>query len=343
MTENQSRTLVVFGAGASFDCHKNRARIGPPLTKDIPVAIRRYSSRCSALVDFLEAAIESAAKAGQSFDFESCLRSLWSSYKDDIVLANQFENLRYALCNLIEERQQTIVGDQKEDNLYTSLFNKFLLSRNRLSGERAMTVINMNYDVIAECSLNNRIPFEKFEDYYETIKRPISLYHPHGSIRWVETNLPEGLNLRKEIHSSSTRGTDLILRPGMNGYPPALALPMSGDFGGKTVWPADHLLRLQDELKLVDELIVVGWRAADAHILSLIAENVGSIRRLTIVGINRLDCVEIGDRIRRAVGPGAMDVVIEEHGFRAFILGNGGSDPLVDSLFQPQINPRSRF
>lgn len=276
------KTLIILGAGASFGCTKAKR---PPLTKDIARDLRKLSesSKCITIIEQLE----KASRENPRFDFEATLRSIFDKFKNDPVTRGQFIALRHSLRSLFFHS-----GAGTQDTCYSALYGTLLGAEERIRTQRGFTVVNLNYDLLAQRGFNQRIPLNNFQNYFGYDSRPFSMFHPHGCVTWFEL---EKSNIADErFNSAHTRqngeyhlyfsskghtrhaGAAFPFNnpPATNHVVPSLALPMYGDNRSKTVWPDTHKKRCARELGSVDRIIVIGWRGADTHIMNFIEENI---------------------------------------------------------------------
>jgi hypothetical protein len=173
------------------------------------------------------------------------------------------------------ENDDVYSDGQTDDTLYSTLFARLLYSARRVSENRRVIVLNMNYDPLAQMALNNRGMFSSF-DNFEFGSRPVAVLHPHGAVNWA-------LSSDAPVGSVPRAGGDGYLQimlgnPLSSGLSPALALPMSGDYQGKTCWPENQKRLLEQSLHLIDTVVSIGWRGADDHVVELVRSNIGVVR-----------------------------------------------------------------
>ena len=326
-----SRTLIVFGAGASVDClsrvsmatiahvfngPNNRSdadkasaeeqviaeqarevrRYMPPLTANLVLSLQGHSQNCAQLLEVIDSEQQRSVKY---FDFESTLRKLYSERAEEFK--TEFEALRIALRDRMSQANN--IG-KEHNTLYTSLFGR--LRGSAFGTNRKFVVLNLNYDRLAEMAMSNRKGFQNLADYTDEGSSKITLLHPHGSCAWALKNLGSTTlvdnDYRSAVDEYVIRKGDLregnlqqhIEHPRGNytSDVPALALPMSGDEQGKTVWPVRHHDFLMSCLPDIDSLIVIGWRGADKHIVALVSERIGKLREVHLVGLNDANKIE---------------------------------------------------
>lgn len=192
------RTVLIFGAGASFDC-------GAPSGRNIPVANGlfelppddgRHEFHTSALRVWhgiksrYSLISQDVAKAG---GVENYLDQLFRDSPTDPLL---LETIYYL-------RQLTAVGEEiaKEDNNYQKFINWLLANADKIF---ISDIINFNYDVILDTHLWSSswaIPRSPAGYLEKGNDRP-RLIKPHGSANWyIALSLP--VNVQSQIQHSS--------------------------------------------------------------------------------------------------------------------------------------------
>lgn len=319
-------TLIITGAGASVDWLTPRERSkypttdsmpgamilqlrsSPPLTRDLVDGLSEQAGGCSALLELIST---HQLRDPDYFDFEATLRHIVDSTQDEFmaelkILRGSIQQ-RMALADAIGENR---------DTLYTTLFSSIRGSKRYKSENRSISVINLNYDRLAEYAMTNRSGLHNINRFVGN-EGGINLYHPHGNCGW---SMSETVG-RHEV--------DILERdsyPGMwidhgkaRGYGSAcLALPMSGDDSGKTAWPTKHKESLKQQLPLVDEIIVIGWRGYDSHIVDLVATGIGSVKAIHVVGNSSNGVEQAATNIQQFDKIGA-NIVKYNSGFRGYL------------------------
>lgn len=339
-----SNTLIITGAGASVDClssslgrlvnrpsrqlspeqrtmqHALKAslKVQPPLTRDLVDSLRPNGAGCSLLLTALD---QRQIEDPERFDFEQTLRDLFDNKRN--VLADQFLALRKTLAARMLEADK--IG-HKFETLYTELFSR-LLTSSQTAENRRFLVLNLNYDRLAELAITNRVGFADLPSYVGE-QQPFRLYQPHGSCNWRVRRLREIVPPNHFIRHDSEREMITIPVPGSSPGLPALALPMSGDSKGKTAWPSLHHHSLVAELPQVDQLIVVGWRGADEHIVELLARHTGIVKVAHLVSLDTASCAALETNLAGLMSSAEIHHVTG--GFRNYI---GAKDSPLRSLY----------
>jgi len=243
----------------------------PPLTKDLVQALRTQATGCGQLLQVISAYQRKQLKR---FDFEKALRDIVDRH------GQKFENELLHLRTAIKERMSLAneIGTN-HDTLYTQLYGS-IKAADRKNRDGTIT-INLNYDRLAEFAITNRKGFRDFNGFIENDSGH-QLYHPHGHCMWTLGKTDSRTSSLAPERAGSP--SESIYWGSTNRIIPCLALPMSGDDKGKTAWPQYHCEALADRLKDVDEILIIGWRGYDSHIVNFIEKNIGNVEHFHIVG-----------------------------------------------------------
>jgi hypothetical protein len=287
------KLLVIFGAGASFDSAdlarqpmQNVAR--PPLAAHLvdeeysPIAAR--IPRCLPVVDRLRLRMST----GVPWSLEHELGALADAATDSPERREHLMAFRFYLHRVIEDS----VGRWSEAasglTWYLTLLNH-LFDWMRRTGA-TIRLATFNYDLLLDSALTALVGGWELSDVASYIqRRDFRLFKLHGSIDWSRiaytsdsfgTNLEAALYFARE-HNVGTgpievRRVNQVLGEARRSPPPApweitvpaLAVPMSD----KTAFecPVDHENALRGDLPDVTHVLVIGWRAAEAHAVDLL-------------------------------------------------------------------------
>lgn len=325
-----AKTLIITGAGASCDwlTKTNKALVEfgpvkvapiseshrtqlvkaqtctPPLTKDLVSALEPLGAGCSQLLELINHYERSSTGA---FDFEQTLRTIHKNRYSEFE--TEFQALRIALNKLLSKADH--IGENL-NTLYTSLYARI---RGSSIADRNTLTINLNYDRLAEFAITHRQGFNNLDDYISNDTGNL-LFHPHGNCSWhvraEETGMPDKMQMDQSVVNW------IYKKSAPPDSQPCLAIPMSGDYQGKTAWPKQHANKLKSSLKDIENIIVIGWRGADDHIVDIISQHIGIIKNLHIVSFSPSGTDECESNISSINKAGITPIKIAG-GFRRYI------------------------
>ena len=341
-------TLVIAGAGASYDCgwpesDAGREILRPPLTNQL---LEADTFQLGGL-DYLFIELERRRKLhGKDFSLEDSIFEIYNSVALSGQWKGQFLAFRRAIGMFFDRFEEP---SRRFSSNYTKLISSY--SVRRRDGD-ILIFLNLNYDCLAEYALNGRQAFRTFSAYLATDDRPISLLHPHGTTRWYEPSrmLPpvrpepadggvEKLANSSDLIAYGQRG-DVWQNPEKIELSPAISIPMREDFQSKTKWPQSQHDEFERFVGKVTRVLSIGWAAKDMHILQLLADHVALNVPVHVVSSN--DAGEIVDRFRKVE---FTNVTSESGGFSRFCEGDGNQSSGLDSFFghEPISHPVRQF
>jgi SIR2-like protein len=340
--------LVIFGAGASYDsCPtyppgyngpvfggdllNNHYR--PPLANELfenrPMfadAIQRFP-QCQPIVPRLR------SLRGETL--EAVLEDLQAKSNSYPRGAQQLAAVRYYLQFVIRQCENSWRGVAKGVTNYKSLLNE--IERGN-KGKQPVCLVTFNYDTLLEDALSHfGLLIEAMDDY--TKKHPFyKLFKLHGSVNWAR-EVAAPTKAQNQGHAWSVVN-DLIERaaeipvtqrylltgehpPGVvGGTPvfPAIAIPVEKK---STFECPQHILdELMALLPEVTEILVIGWRATEAHFLERLKANLRRGAQLYIVvGPDKQQGEDTQVRICRGLPNNPPNFVfVDPGGFTDFIL-----------------------
>lgn len=299
--------LVIFGAGASYDSDSEDIRSNhlerPPLARDLfdprrPIfaaAIDRFRE-CRPIITQVTA----AAARGEMI--ESTLRELQAqedSYEERAVhLAAVRMYLQEVLWKCPERWLEITHGLTN----YVLLVDR--LARWQRQTQERIAFVTFNYDTLLEQALSD-VLFVTWDSMAAYVERDdFAVFKPHGSVNWahrVPWDHPHGnpdwyrrqmCSLVREleippdfkvVHSLD----DVVERHQTDRWAhfPAIAIPV--DRKNEFECPPEHLDALEEALALASRVIVVGWRATEAHFLALYTTRKDEPRPLLVVAEDR--------------------------------------------------------
>ena len=279
--------------------------------------------------------------------------TLEAALEDLQTQANDYPRGRRQLAAVRCYLHQVICGSENAWGRVTvgvTNYKSLLDQIERAQPKEPVCLVTFNYDTLLEDALRQfGLPINSFEDY--TKSHPFyRVFKLHGSTNWareIDTDAPIQIEMGFEPESvfallmenwDSIRVTDRYLFSphdwiGVNARKlmfPAIAIPVEKKRSFEC--PAEMLESLVELLPGVSKLLVIGWRATEAHFLGLLGNRLAGLRggiRLHVVAKGEGDDVRV--RICRALAnnpPASFSV--EPGGFTDFILGGRVADFLGD-------------
>src|SRR5882762_1220030 len=346
--------MVIFGAGASYD---SLADIPPPRTQtgrvgDLasrpPLADQLFERR-----EFFDPWIEQYYECGPVVDrlrrlprdsnFERELEKLRAEAADYPQRHIQLHAIRYYLQRTISRCGEAVITESKGVTNYATLLDDIGYWRAKHPSEE-VRFVTFNYDTLLEhaCDSALKLPFPSIVSY---VSRIYKVYKPHGSVNWVRiVENGDRVNSANPEHSIIGLGDSLML--GDDHYQvkhpesapvdddgryvyPAIALPVETKSNFEC--PSDHLNYLKSDIPNVTKLLVIGWRATEAHFLELWkAPRVALISKIAIVvgGAGEAQRVQnslkaAGIGVRQAPSPRRPETrsLLADNGFSEFVSG----------------------
>lgn len=199
-----------------------------------------------------------------------------------------------------------------------------------------MCLVTFNYDVLLEHALSELgLPIKQIDDYTRRLAL-FRVFKLHGSVDWareVEIEVPANVNMRhppsvlKHLieHGAETHASNrfVMCHPSSmgvaNGRPvlPAIAIPVET----KQTFECPQYMtdELTNVLRHVTKILVIGWRATEAHFLDLLKQNLKRGVYLCIVAGNQKEAEDVKVRIHRALPNNQPSSSPEPTGFTEFI------------------------
>lgn len=329
--------LIIFGAGASFDYLKisrfstvDQSKLKQwqaPLTNNI-FDVSRFGRIIGKYEDIkpLASAIINITDSEDSFDFEEYLTNLEKNFPDNNY--KKIMALRFYLTELFGKISHHFY---RHENNHRHLIYEI---ENRI-GQACF--VNYNYDTLLEKNINT-IDLNREIDSYT--QGPFKVIKYHGAFNWVYepfvvpgkidvydyfTNNAKTLN--NEVNSRNvyplTRGNFDYASVDFNIHDyrkvrevewdyflPAVAIPIGTK--GNHVCPKAHIDILEEELKRIDRILVIGWRAQDEHLIDLLKKNLTNDVKLTVVSSNSDNAGEIALKFKDIQQIKEEDIYVSE-------------------------------
>lgn len=285
------RTLVIIGAGASYDYSFSQDVIRPPLTKDL------FENKYSDIISEFSGVESLASQILQAKDIENYFQQQWTKIEKNYnpILLYKLINVQYYLHNLFYKFSNGI--DFRRNN-YIGFFQALEDSLISKGNDEKALIVSFNYDTILEQSLSRALHynFQSFDDYINVNNNRFTLFKPHGSWNWVnklsnnflseigvDRNSPivsiskvlyeKKISLGK-MHNSLGSETMIISRADVDYYFPQLLIPFKSK--DSFVMPDSHLLFLEGFLSHVDKIIIIGWKGAEEKFKALLKKHLNN-------------------------------------------------------------------
>lgn len=311
--------LVIFGAGASWDCdwrtvanpqHDDGLRL--PMTRKLfsltnpafSAAFNEYD-RAQTLIADLQAAM-----TRDNFQLEIELEHFMEQAPESVDTMKGLLALQFAFQQGFLRASDTYHRSMAQRTNYTALVSRLESARTRTNED--VVFLTFNYDDLLEKALETGPgSFNNFRDYTQS-RFPI--FKVHGSVRWCrlskgtypKTEEPESM-LNMEIieevpePSNDYRHTIRTHEQGRVSLP-ALAIPTRSktDF----VMPIEHTRALGELVPKFDKVLVIGWAGNDEHFSGFLKAHGFHPKRLLVVS-DTFDSAELtrSALVEAAAGP----------------------------------------
>jgi len=325
--------MVIFGAGASWDSYE---RLPPPNVNNLrlPLANRLFDSRfgnyyrlfpkCQPLIQRLQR---------QDVNVENVLEKFQSEETRHPARRTQLVSVRYYV-NLMLARCQSDWTDQVTKGVtnYQTMLDQ--IEAQRVQGEK-ICLVTFNYDTLLEHAIIDSlvgVPLNTIPDY---ISSDYKVIKPHGSINWahpirnfqshrgnsqdlISDIIASVASLDVDAESYETVSDDPFARPYQRPYFPALAIPV--EHKQHYECPQEHWKVLEDCLRQVTKVLIIGWRANENDFLDTLVKRITKKARMMVVSGTERGADEVVGRISAKFRPTGIvhDFVPSKPGFSNF-------------------------
>lgn len=342
--------MVIFGAGASYDSFAKappgtvlfgdspyqRPVVGrPPLAREL-FDVRfaddyRLFKKCQPLIQRLQRPEDSVENVLERFQSEERR----PARRVQLVAVRYYLNRMLARCQSVWTDQVT----QGVTNYQTMLDQ---IETHRVENEK-ICLVTFNYDTLLERAIIDSIgaPLNTINDY---IASDYKVIKPHGSINWAHpirdfrshrgnsqdlisdilANVPP---LDVDAGSYETVTEDPFQRDPTRPLFPALALPV--EHKQRYECPQEHFKVLEQCLREVTKISIVGWRAIESNFLDTLVKGISKRVRVKVVSGTDEGANEVVARLSdkwRVVGKGANISAVKPPGFSNFIFSSEWED-----------------
>jgi hypothetical protein len=280
--------VVVLGAGASFDSapvtalppgqrHKRASQ--PPLANGLfeardPFvgAISRYPA-CRALLGELRLALADSSKS-----LEGELERIQAEAAEHAHLFRQLSAVRFYLQDIIWDSCTQWFEACSGVTNYATLLSRLETWRER--NEASVTLVTFNYDLLLEWACQDVLGWE-----FDTLEAYVGrtdwkLIKLHGSVKWGHPVTYKGTEVHPVLHPNDlVRRIDeldiselIVQSKSLSearsaGYFPALAIPVERK--SRFECPETHLDAVREVLGRKHAALIIGWRGAEEHFVTL--------------------------------------------------------------------------
>ena len=302
--------LIILGAGASFDSiyeyydDINEMEWRPPLANEIFSPRRNFRD---IILSYPGGRYFMSQLNGIS-DIEEFFEKQWeiieNNRADDLMAA--FINLNYCLSHLMYR-----ISYAHHD---TGLSNYDVLVQKAyeysVKYDEEVMFVTFNYDILLEFSISKvYYGHSRQLEIAEYLNKPLKIIKPHGSCNWfkklnVRYQVKRDENIHNQIYHSRLTIKKLnelldkefkILSTPLNFsvqqqlsttieyYFPQLLIPLKekDDF----ILPKSHDEYLKNNLKKVNEILIIGWKGTENRFLELLQQNIGA-KKINITCVN---------------------------------------------------------
>lgn len=312
--------MVIFGAGASYDSSPDfpppqpqgggayvngvptvpapplhpREAWRPPLANNLfenpgqafSSIVRRYP-KLSHILPLLR-------QRSDGKSVEEVLEQLQDESKGNPEGRRELTSVQYYLRDLFFEITNKWLDETDRITNYTPLIRDILrLTKN---GE-LVCLVTFNYDLLLDTALQS-YDYKSREPEEQLKSHPVlKLFKPHGAVDWARrVLLPHGELLtrdgvievadRIELAPDFKRFTPAQAdgNPGRETFFPVIAIPLQNKTEEAFVWPSEHMTQLQKLLAHVTRILIIGWRAREAHFIGLLRNNLPIVSHIMVVG-----------------------------------------------------------
>jgi len=358
--------LVIFGAGASYDSSPDfrprppqaaQQNFGqspsspdagefwrPPLANQLFLdphgafgdIVRRYD-RLHPILSRLR-----QPPTGRSVEeqLELFQNEAGSQTNPDRERKRQLFAIRYYLYELFREVSREWLNRTNRVTNYVSLVDQI---RQYTLGDGRVAIVTFNYDSLLDSALlsfsyNPQNDLDRHFDAHPTLK----LFRPHGSVNWSRfADLPSGTRRQPmqliEQADNFDLTNDYVVAVATDPHQffsherpivPAIAIPFQTKTEDTFEWPRSHRVYLEQLLPHVRKILIIGWRAKEAHFLEMLRDKLPragrEVERILVVGKDADDGKEILHRFAAELGQSGYNTrhLYTDGGFGQFVADN---------------------
>jgi hypothetical protein len=355
-----SVTLVIFGAGASYDCQPDDvpgnaavewrhgsdlfANVRPPLTQQLVTGNRfsnsflnRHNQARPLVAHLRDVMRESPGNPTPSL--ETALGEYESRAAHDSSYQSHLMAFRLYLRDYLYECSLAMQSHELSGaNNYHKLLNQLRWWAIQKSAHVAL--VSFNYDLLVDLACRDEWRLGLWEPTSYTENPHMSLVKPHGSVHWswvfdrpemrlvdrtTQANaamdlLPDLSATPRTVLASEAVFAEVPTSASVKGVlVPAMALPIQNK--AAFAWPSTHQSFFEGLKGRVNRVVTVGWRAAEAHFVELLARlTTDDATGLVVTGGPQ--AASEGDQIAERISLAVRQAWTFPRGFRGVIQEN---------------------
>jgi hypothetical protein len=301
--------MIIFGAGASYDAMYELYDGADESVWRPPLAPELFQPRSNfrKIFEKYRGLIAHYSELNASNDIEDYFQSKWDfavKHKSK-ELFNSLISVQFALQELMYSisSKYSKLGLSNYDILVNTAYEYALKS------SEDIIFLTFNYDLFLEQSIRRIFPNSAFSNEYlslpEYLSFPLKLIKLHGSCNWFKKiNLSFDLNpsiaeqvyqkklLFEELESNLDKEvvvkTNAEQRGGqwgdqLIGFCPQLLIPFKSK--DSFVLPLEHRKYLDEVIKKIDSILIIGWKGYEESFLEFLKENL-SDKEIEIESVN---------------------------------------------------------
>lgn len=330
--------LVIFGAGASYDSSSSHpASEVPGWSHRLPLANQLFSDRQEFVEDRKQfplclPVIPRLRQAGAGNAVERELARLQDEGKTDPERYRQIASVRYYLQRMLWNCEVRWGGVVAGVTNYKTLLDQI---RHYRKHDERVCFVTFNYDRMLEEALPTiGVPITGLDGY---IDHPTyKVMKVHGSVNWAR-KVVTSIERLAQIDDFDAARRLIELAPTLeisrryvivpkhssgkheaHAVYPAIAIPVEEK--SEFECPENHLAALREFLPDVTKLLLIGWRATEAHFLQELRQHIKRPLQVLIVS-GRRELAEEPRKNLESLGL-AMNVAMASGGFTEFVLGD---------------------
>jgi hypothetical protein len=358
--------MVVFGAGASYDsAQEYRPPYGaadirgrrppvdaadirgwrPPLADDLFLDPHR---RCTEIIESYPKirGILQPLRAHRNHTVEEVLESFQAQAPNHLDRYSQLASVRYYLRDLLFKCTINWLRHTSGVTNYATLVDQILLYHDRIS---PICFVTFNYDLLLEDALIDR-GFHPPDDpkLFSSCHPFFKVFKLHGSVNWgrIVKDRPLNESVKELIESAAYvesptsealtawKTVEYMQDKSSNGMPlyPCISIPVQKKDEKSFQCPPNHLYELVQMISSVNNILIVGWQAKEAHFMELLRKHLRRLDRLQVVVGSEQLSTQISRSFLEQLGENAAACRTDTYrgGFTDFV-GDGAADGFLGS------------